>query len=161
MVSIGTWITLVVVGAVAMMAVIFRKELGETGSMIGGGFQALGSGIGGGIGLALSPQIRPIFVPTIGLKTEGLEGVATVLGPPGAPPTIPACYTANCRTLGSCPPGYYCDQSGLVSQCCPDATTTRSGTRNGGTTLYIPPSTTRSPLCEYPIEALRLGVRCD
>ena len=66
MVNLG----LIIAGAVLAGVVFFRREIGEAGTLIGGGFGAFGKGVQTGISALTSPSIRPEFVPTIGFKTE-------------------------------------------------------------------------------------------
>ena len=82
MVNLG----LIIAGAVLAAVVFFRKELGETGALLGGGFGAFGKGVQTGVSGILSPQIRPAFVPTIGFNIEGGFGTTATGEPRTAPP---------------------------------------------------------------------------
>ena len=100
MVSVALIVTGAIVAAVLGFTIYFRRELGETGTQIGGGLGALGKGLqqfgagaGGGIGQfisgAFSPKIRPEFVPTIGIKTEFPELPPWRWFPSSAPQAAP------------------------------------------------------------------------
>lgn len=90
---IGAGILLTIVAA----SIFLRRELGETGRLLGGGFSSLGQGLGrgfsgvaGGISSLLSPQIRPTFVPTIGFNVVGTFNRNENTSPFSAQPATPA-----------------------------------------------------------------------
>ena len=73
-------IGLVAAAVVVLGLIFFREPIAETGFLLGGSAAALGTGIQTGLGAVLSPEIRPTFVPTIGLRLELPGGFGTLDG---------------------------------------------------------------------------------
>jgi len=62
-----------ILAAVFAAVVFFRKEIGETGTFLGTGFERLGRGVQAGVSALASPSIRPEFVPKLGLDISELK----------------------------------------------------------------------------------------
>lgn len=132
MVSLGTIITATII----LGAVFLRRQIGEAGTMIGGGAGELGLGIQTLVSSILSPAIRPAFIPTIGVETQ-FPDIPDITRPDKPRPD------ENCREVSVfsiCSPNESSRGIPLISKfCCPrqeDIDPQRNGER-------IPPTSSQ------------------